>query len=198
MSKFFLILFFVTHLVLFGQKNSDSIQCYAIINFIIENKSLIESQMKIIENEENATFQNYKQGIEMLIKQFEMDTIWQIQNSHLPILVSQIKNMQSVTYDKTKLCIIKYKNQNNSNFDDELIQKLNEYLDSKLRENELIDTTKSFWSISLTNLFPQKKSATITYHSEIINEGFFIALVIDFLFDENNRIENVNISILRV
>lgn len=190
MKKIFLLFFFfLMFLFCHAQHRDDSIQYYSMLNFILDNQSLIKSHVEF-EREEKYDVKK------LYINQNEMGKIfcipWELNNR----LHKYYENLQ---YNELHLAIrkdfVKYTFEE-PNINEYFFKRMNSYLDSILRKGENADTSIGYWSILFSDSFYDYKSVAIFYHKRLTDVNFIEKLEIVFLFDDKNRIKNVDIGLL--
>jgi hypothetical protein len=158
------------------------------INFIIENQSLIKSYMD--EDKEYDAKRLY----------INQNKIWNFFCTP-PELYNQLRKYYG-EMNENELYLAIRRDFVSYTLDDTIpneviLKEMNYYLDSILREGESVATSKWYWSIVFSNSFYDYSSVTIFYnHSDLIYVPFTIQLELVFLFDEQNRIKMVNICLL--
>jgi hypothetical protein len=190
MKKIFLLFFFfLMFLFCHAQHRDDSIQYYSMLNFILDNQSLIKSHVEF-EREEKYDVKK------LYINQNEMGKIfcipWELNNR----LHKYYENLQ---YNELHLAIrkdfVKYTFEE-PNINEYFFKRMNSYLDSILRKGENADTSIGYWSILFSDSFYDYKSVVIFCHNERRHDYFAETFEIVFLFDEQNRITAVNTCLL--
>lgn len=233
---FWLFTCFFLSIFSYAQKEADSIQYFSMINFIIENKSLLSSYIIDLNKESKAVNQEYlrryaweiNRDREMMadsvleqeqvyMKKFEKaieneeygeERLYIIQNEMQKIICfpPDVNNQLQKYYPKMNADELysairydfyqKYSQEKIHSYND-ILNKLNCYLDSIVRSGENIDTTKSYWAVLFSDSFYSYKSAMIYYHTDLRSRVFALKLEIIFLFDEKNRIKMVDFGIVR-
>ena len=193
-KMFFIPLFFFMYTFCYGQHGyDDSVRYYLMINFIIENQSLIQPYMEVIEKEEKT-------------EKYDVTKLYVIPNKMWkifctpPDLYDELRGYYKFReYDELYLAIrrdfVKYTFEEKP-FDEGIFKKLNNYLDFTLRKGESIDSTQSYWGILFTNSFFDYKSVIIYNHNKLRDINFAMRLEIVFLFDKQNKIKTIKICLL--
>jgi hypothetical protein len=158
------------------------------INFIIENQSLIKSYMEI-EEEEYDTKKLY-------IIQNEM---WKIFCT-LPESNSQLRKYyrdleENELYLAIRKDFVEYTFEKQY-FDEVFFEKMNNYLDSILRKDTSVDSSKSYWGVLFSDSFYDYGGVMIYNHNNQRDKEYAIQLEIVFLFDDRNKIKMVNLCLL--
>jgi len=189
MKNLFLLLFFFLMLMFcHGQHENDSIRYYTMLNFIVENQSLIKSYMEVEEEKYDAK--------KLCIIQNDM---WKIFCTP-PELNSQLrKYYKGLEGDELHLAIrkdfVKYTFEKKP-FNEEILKRMNSYLDSILRKGESVNTSQSYWGILFSDSFYDYEGVVIYNHNKRRDISFAIQLEIVFLFDDQNKIKTINICLL--
>lgn len=191
MKNLFLLLFFLLMLMFcHGQNENDSIRYYSMLNFIIENQSLINSYLAEVEEEK-----------------YDAKKLYIIQNDKgkifckPPGLYSQLRKYYKEQEEiELELAIrkdfVKYTFEEKP-FNEEILKRMNNCLDSILRKGESVNTSQSYWSILFSDSFYDYVGVVIYNHNNKRRDiNFAIKLEIVFLFDDQNEIKNTNICLL--
>jgi hypothetical protein len=160
------------------------------INFIIENQSLIKSYIVDIDEEREYNIEK------LYINQNEMWKIFCIPREFNNQLHKYYKDLEeNELYLTIRKDYVEYTLEEIP-FNKEILKDVNGYLDSILRKGEKVDTSKSYWSILFSDSFYDYKGVLIYNHNKLIHTYFTKKLELVFLFDEQNRIRMVNICLL--
>jgi hypothetical protein len=161
------------------------------INFIIENQSLIKSYITDIETRKKKIKKLY-------VIQNDMRKILCLPNE----AENQLRKYYKKELNENELHLairedFVHYTLEEFDFDKNILNRLNSYIDAILRKGESIDTTKSYWSIWLSDSFYDYQSVTIFFSTINDRKGWFYeTLELVFLFDKKNKIKNVNICLL--
>jgi len=173
-------------------KYDDSIRCYAMINYILANDSLIKSYIEkreplipyvnkklyINPNEKGKMFYTPKKMEEELHEYYK-----DLQGDELYLAVRE----DFVRYTLEEIP-----------FDVELLKEMNNYLDFIVRKGKKLNTSKSYWEILISDSFFNYKSVTITpiiKNTRYNYTNLLENLEIVFLFDNLNNIKTVSIQL---
>jgi hypothetical protein len=193
MKRYFLIfLVLFMRIFCYGQSENDSIRYYSMMNFIIENKSLIKSYMKFIETHDKTEEYDIKK---LCIIQDEISKIAFLPPGADIELHTYYKNLKDNELSlKIREDLMKYDFEETP-FDKEFLKRMNKYYDNILRKGKSVNTNKEYWGVLFTASFYDYKSAIMYNVYQLKNYYFIVRLEIVFLFDEENRIKTANISL---
>jgi hypothetical protein len=162
------------------------------LNFILDNQSLIKSHVEHVEFEREEKYDVKK----LYINQNEMWKIFSIPREFNNRLHKYYKNLnENELYLAIRRDFVKYTFEE-PNINEYFLKRMNSYLDSILRKGENADTSTGYWSILFSDSFYDYKSVAIFYHKRLTDVNFIEKLEIVFLFDDKNRIKNVDIGLL--
>lgn len=170
----------------YGQHKHDNARYHSMLEFVIENQSLIDSFLL----EEGQKYEEEKLYIN------ENET-WKISCRPQDInsqLCEYYKGLGENELDSViRKDFVNYTFEDIS-FDKEIFKKMNMYLDSVLRKGESVDTTKSYWRLNFSDSFYDYSSITLFFSTVNDRKGWFgIQVEIVFLFDNQNKIKTTNI-----
>jgi hypothetical protein len=157
------------------------------INFIIDNQSLIKSY--IVDIDETGEYSMEK----LYINQNKMEKIFCIPQEFNYQLHKYYKDLkENELYLAIREDYVKYTFEEIP-FNMKILKEVNNYLDSILRKGKCVDTSKSYWIILFSDSFYDYKGVRIYNYNELKHRYFTNELELVFLFDEKNRIKMVNI-----
>jgi chemotaxis regulatin CheY-phosphate phosphatase CheZ len=191
MKQFCLIfLFFVITIFCYAQHEYDSIRYYSIINFIIDNQSLIKSYIADID--EKGEYDIKK----LYINHNETGKIFCVPREFNNQLHKYYKDLKENELDLAIRKDYVIYTLEEIHFNREILKDVNSYLDSILRKGKTVDTSKYYWNVLFSDSFYDYKGVIIYNHNKLIHRYFTEELELVFLFDEQNRIRMVNICLI--
>lgn len=170
------------------QRDQDSIRSYAMINYIVANDSLIKSYFE----QQDPLIPYVKKKID--INQNKTGKMLYFPKNRENDLREYYKNLREIELGLAIIDdFVKYTSKEYS-FDVKLLKEMNNYLDSIVRKGRRLNTSKSYWEISISDSFFNYSGVTIK--SIIKNTRYNYTnllenLEIVFLFDNQNKIQEV-------